>query len=232
MKPRLLITRPAAEQQRTAEAARSAGFTPVAAPLLRIEDLPFDLPETPPQALLFTSARAPAWAARRFPELLRTPAYAVGAHTAAAAHAAGFTLRQAGEADGSAIVAAAAKAGEQTLLHLAGEDSAALDVPPGLSIERRVIYRAVAAEALPDAALEALRGGAIALLLSPRTAAIFAVLLDAAGLPRADTALALISAPAARAAGEGWRATAVAAQPDLNASLAAARLLWHKQGDG
>ena len=230
--PALLITRPAEEQERTCAAARAAGFQPVSAPLLRMEDVAFSLPASLPPALLFTSARAPGPAARQYPQLRELPVYAVGHHSAGAARAAGFRVRMEGARDGSAIVAAAAEGGEARLLHLTGADHAALDVPAGLSIERRTVYRAVAAGALPDAAVSALRRGALALLLSPRTAAIFARLFDAAGLPRDKTGLALISRATAAGAGPGWRAVAVAEQPDLRASLAAAQLLWHKQQDG
>ena len=231
IRPRLLITRPAAEQERTAEAARRDGFEPVAAPLMTIEEVAFNLPADLPTALLFTSARAPALAARRFPALLRLPAWAVGAHTADAVLRAGFSLRGSGDADGSAIVAAAAKAGETRLLHLAGEDTAALRVPSTLSIERRVAYRAVACTAFPEAAIGALRNDALVLLLSPRSAALFAELHGRAGLDRERNGLAVISAAAARAAGDGWRGIAVAETPDLAASLAATRLLWHKLHD-
>lgn len=227
-RPTLLITRPAAEQERTAIAARAAGFDPLAAPLLVIEQLAFDLPAHLPPALLFTSARTPALVAARFPQLRHLPVYAVGEHCAAATTAAGFAVRATGTTDGSAILAIAHAAGETRLLHPGGEQKAAYHVPAGMSIEHRTAYTMVAVSALPDAAVAALAGGAAALLMSPRTAALFARLVDAGGLQRQRVALAVISAAAAQAAGPGWKKISVAAQPNLAASLAAARLLWHK----
>ncbi len=228
VRPKLLITRPAEEQARTAAAAWGAGFDPVATPLLQTEPVPFDLPEELPPALLFTSARTPALAAAAHPRLRSVPAYAVGAHCASAASAAGFAVRQSGDSDGSAIVALAYAAGERHLLHLGGEQRAAYRVPAGMCIEHRVVYRMAACESLTAAAVAALRDGALALLMSPRTATNFAAACQRARLDRQPVAIVVISEAAAQAAGAGWQEIAVAEQPSLAACLAAARQLWQR----
>ncbi len=223
MRPQLLITRPAGLAAGTAEAAARAGFRPVVAPLLEIEPLCPVLPEVLPEALLFTSPQAPAHVAGRA-DLRQIPAWAVGSQTARAARAAGFSVAGEGCSDGSALVAAMAAEGVRSALHLCGADVAALAVPGDFRLEQRAVYRARAAECLPDAARAALASGACSavLLFSARTAAIFASLVDAAGLSRSPVALAAISARAAAAAGSGWRQVAVAAAPTEAALLGTA----------
>ena len=155
----LLVTRPAEEAGRTAAAAAAVGFDVVAAPLLTIEPVAFSIPPGAFDALLFTSARAPALAATGAPELLALPAYAVGARTAEALEAAGFRLARMGEANGSAILGLAAAAGVRRILHLAGEATAPAEVPPGLEVVRVPVYAARRVAAMPPLALDALRAG-------------------------------------------------------------------------
>ena len=102
------------------------------------------------------------------------------------------------------------------MLHLCGIDHIAL---PG--VERRIVYAADAADALPEAASGALAADAVALIHSPRAAAVFAGLVD----DRARIRLALISPAAAAAAGAGWAEMAVAARPRDEALLEVAAKL-------
>jgi uroporphyrinogen-III synthase len=223
VKPTLLITRPAGLGEATAEAAERAGFAALVAPLLVVGPVPFQPPVARPEALVFTSPQAPALA--RHPDLPRdVPAWTVGARTAAAARAAGFSVAGEGRSDARALLAEMVAAGVQSALHLRGEDVAPLEVPPGLRLDARTVYRARALDRLPPAAETALRAGACdaVLLFSPRTAAIFACLADRAGLARPGIALVAISARAADAAGQGWRAVVQADAPSQGAMLRAA----------
>jgi uroporphyrinogen-III synthase len=230
----LLVTRPAEEAGRTAAAAGAAGFDVIAAPLLTIESVGFSIPPDAFDALLFTSARAPALVATGAPELLALPAYAVGARTAEALEAAGFRLAGMGEADGSAILGLAAAAGVRRILHLAGADTAPAEVPPGLEVVRVPVYAARRVAAMPPLALDALRAGRVfaTLLFSARTARHFRRLADEAGLDPGLQRIVALSPAVAEGAGSGWAAVGVSGAPDLDGALAAACVLWQDLGDG
>jgi uroporphyrinogen-III synthase len=234
-RPLLLLTRPGEEADATAEAAGAAGFETLSAPLLHIEALDWSLPaDAAPEALLFTSARAPHIVASRRPDVRSLPAYAVGPNTAAAVSRAGFRLVSAGETDGSAIVARAAAEGVRNLLHMAGEQAARLDVPEGIRLTRVPVYAARLAAGLPQPAQEALRSGAVfaTLLFSPRTAAHFRHLLDQHRLVAGAQRIIALSSAVAEAAGDGWQDVGVAASPTREQALAAAMALWQGNRHG
>ena len=220
--PTLLVLRPEPGATATRAAARALGLTAVAAPLFEVRPLDWTPPAAPPQAVLMTSAQAARLGGEGLAALRDRPLYAVGEATAAAAHAAGFTRVVVGEAGVDAIVARAEADGVRRLLHLAGREHRA---PTGtaVTLERRLVYAAEAVSALPEAARAALPD-AIALLHSPRAAALFASLVD----PRAIR-IAAISPATRAAAGEGWRAVAIAEQPgDASLLAAAAKLCNHE----
>lgn len=227
MSPRLLITRPRALAEETAERARALGFEAMIAPLLRIEPRPFLPPPGKFDALLFTSPQAPALAAAVLPQAGR-PVFTVGERTASAARAAGYAVEMAGAADASAILAAIAARGHRRVLHPCGEDRAPAEPPDALKVEAVPVYRAVPVAGLGAPAIAALQEGRIlaTLLFSPRTAAIFAELLDQAGIDRSRQRLVAISPRAAEAAGPGWEALAVAEEPGTESLLGAARAMW------
>jgi uroporphyrinogen-III synthase len=227
-RPLLLLTRPAEEVGRTAAAAQEAGFDTLAAPLLDILPLRFAVPDGAFDALLFTSARAPEIVAAAAPQLLSLPAGAVGARTAEVAEAAGFRVGPVGERDGTAILAAMAAGGVRRVLHLAGEATAPITVPPGVELVRVPVYAAERAGSLAPEAVFALRNDAVfaTLLFSARTARHFRRLVEDAGLSVERLRIVALSPAVAEAAGQGWAATAVADQPDLPAHLSAAHALW------
>jgi uroporphyrinogen-III synthase len=231
-RPLLLVTRPAEEAGRTAAAAGAAGFETLLAPLLTIAPVDFAVPAGAFDALLFTSARAPGLVAERAPGLLAVPAYAVGARTGEELAAAGFRLAGLGETDGSAVLAQMAGLGVRRVLHLAGEATAPIHVPGNVELVRVRVYAALRVAALPAAALTALSAGRVfaTLLFSARTARHFRHLADAAGVDVAGQRIVALSHAVADGAGAGWAAVGVARVPDIDAALAAARLLW--QGIG
>ncbi len=210
------------------------GFATLAAPLLEIGPLPFAVPPGSFDALLFTSARAPALAAAAAPRLTELTAHAVGARTAAEAAASGFRVGLVGDSDGTAILAEAAAIGARRVLHLAGEATAPLDVPPGVELVRVPVYEARRVAGLSDAAAVALREGKVfaTLLFSARTARHFRRLAEEAGLEIAGLRLVALSAAVAEGAGAGWGAVAVADRPDVAGALAAACRLWQGVQDG
>lgn len=219
----LLVLRPEPGASATARAARAMGLEAIVAPLFTVRPLDWQLPERMPEAVLMTSANAAQLAGPALVSLLSLPLYAVGEATAAAARTAGFTRIVAGEGGIEEIVARAAADGLGHLLHLAGrEHRAPADAP--LTLERRLVYAADPVDMLPEPALRALPD-AVALLHSPRAAALFATLVEP-GTVR----IAAISPATRDAAGEGWRAVAVAAQPTDASLLAAAAKLCNHRG--
>ncbi|HEY0269459.1 MAG TPA: uroporphyrinogen-III synthase [Sphingomonas sp.] len=224
----LLVLRPEPGAAATRAAARARGLEAVAAPLFATRPIDWTLPDPLPAAVLMTSANAAHLGGAGLAALTGLPLYAVGPATARAARAAGFTDIVGGAGGIDAILARAAMDAVTPLLHLAGREHHLPAAPP-LPIVRRIVYAADAADRLPAGA-RAVLPGAIVLLHSARAAATFARLLDAAGIARGAVAIAAISPAARAAAGDGWRATIVADQPDDAALLAAAAKLCDQGG--
>jgi uroporphyrinogen-III synthase len=197
---KLLVLRPEPGASETAARARAMGLEPVAAPLFTVRPLDWEAPDPADHdAILLTSAHAARLAGR----CLELPCYAVGEATAEAARRVGYVVTV-GPRDGAAALALARSDGRERILHLCGREHIAW---PGL--DRRIVYAAEAADALPASAREALAEGAVALLHSPRAATLFSSLAP----DRALVSIAAISAAAAEAAGPGWACVAVAPEP-------------------
>ena len=153
---RLLVTRPEPDATRTAETLRARGHDVLVAPLLATPTIAAELAGLYAGVLMTSANAARAVTAHpRRRELTRLPCFAVGARTAEAAQAAGFTdTISADGALGDLVDLVAAKVDRSArLLYLAGEDRAgdlAGDLAQrGITVETAVIYRAVAAEKLP-----------------------------------------------------------------------------------
>ena len=158
----------------------------------------------------------------------RWPTFVVGDATARAAATAGLIVRHIGHGDGAALAAAAASAGIGRMLHLCGREHRPLR--GSIEVTDCPVYAAEARHHLPPAAVEAISRGAVVLLHSPRSAALFSGLADAAGLARDRILLAAISANAAASAGAGWNTIAIADQPNDDALLAAALAMCDHPG--
>jgi uroporphyrinogen-III synthase len=169
-------------------------------------------------AVILTSGNAARLAGGAMNETFDAVCYAVGESTAQAATEAGFADVRAGPSDGAALVELMASDGVTEALHLCGRDHAELS-HPSIRIERRIVYAADPVEALPKQALQAIEAGALALLHSPRAAARFAELVEAAGVAKDRISIAAISDAAALAAGAGWLNKAVAPEPRDHALL-------------
>jgi len=230
---RLLVTRPAPDNARSAEALRARGHDVTLAPVLRVEaDADVDLGAGPWAAVLITSANAARAVADhpRRETCLRVPALCVGRRSAEAARAAGFAEVVSADGDaGDLARLVAARAPNRPLLWLAGEDRAgdlagAL-AASGIAVHTVVLYRAVAETALPAAVRKALAGGAIdgVLHYSRRSADAFEAIVMAAGidlksLPTKHYCLsAQVAAPLRQL---GIEAVVVAERPDETALLA------------
>lgn len=219
---RVLILRPQPGADETAARARTIGLDPVVAPLFTIRPVEWDRPEAEAfDAILLTSAHAARQA--RAGALTSLPCYTTGEATSRAARDAGFADVRTGPSDGEAALALALRDGRSRVLHLCGRDHIEL---PG--VERRIVYAADAVGMLPESASDALDGEAVALLHSPRAAALFAALVG----DRRSVRLALISPAAAAAAGDGWAEKAIAARPRDDALLEVAAKLCNIAAPG
>ena len=224
---RVLVTRPADVAARTAARLEAAGHTILFAPLLELHAEPWIVPEPLPEAVAFTSAAAARLGGAGLAPLLALPAFAVGAATAAAVRAAGFTDVRVLGGHAAALFASIAASGFARVLHLAGADHINANVPGLLGVEVRTVYAASLAEMLSAPVRSALAAGEVDLVLlySPRTAGRFADLVASAGLDRSRLRIAAISPAATLAAGSGWAATIAAPCPTEASLFAAAGLV-------
>lgn len=219
MSDTLLILRPQPGAAETARRALEKGLTPIIAPLFAIRPIAWDPPEPGRfDALILTSANAARHAGHALARFAHLLCYAVGPGTAEAAKAAGIAEVRSGPSDGAALAAMMAADGIARALHLSGREHRAV-AHPAIVVERRAVYAAEAEGALGAEAVAAIGKGALVLLHSPRAAALFAALVDAAGLDRATIAIAAISEATADAAGVGWKTRAAAPAPRDQALL-------------
>jgi uroporphyrinogen-III synthase len=228
---RVLVTRP--DPARTVQALSARGHAVIAAPLLRIEPIEAAF-GGPFEGVLLTSANA-ARALSAHPlraELLALPAFAVGGRSTEAARAAGFAQVESAEgALGDLVRLVAGRCGGQRLIYLAGEDRSgdlARELAPhGIAVETAVVYRAVAAAALPEEAVQALRARQLDAVLhySARSAVTLLQLAGAAGVLNAVLRLAHyclsdeVAAPLRQAGAGEVRAAMVPTEAGLIALL-------------
>ncbi|WP_407167780.1 uroporphyrinogen-III synthase [Bradyrhizobium sp. ORS 111] len=232
----VLVTRPHPDNEATLASLRARGFDALAAPMLRFEPLPFhDDDEMHYDAVILTSANALRAIDLTGSRLLRLPLFAVGAHTADAARAAGFGEVLVAKGDAIALrdlVLARVDAGDLAkaarLLYLAGadlsRDLAGELGKKGLTVVTRTTYRMVPVASFPDEVSEAFLAGRIKAVLhySRRSALAFLDAVRARGLEISALALpqCCISAAVASVLRDaGATQVAVAARPDESALL-------------
>jgi uroporphyrinogen-III synthase len=185
----VLVTRPHPDDETTAGSLRARGIEVLRAPMLQFEPVAFhDDADADYGAVILTSANAlrgiePHLAGSR---LLQLPLFAVGEHTAAAAHSAGFGQVIASDGGASALrdlVAASVKAKQVkkgcTLLYLAGADLAR-DLAGelgerGFSVVTQTTYRMNPVASLPSEVVRAFSANGIEAVLhySRRSARAF-----------------------------------------------------------
>ncbi|HTW35526.1 MAG TPA: uroporphyrinogen-III synthase [Rhizomicrobium sp.] len=228
---RVLVTRPRDDAEETAAKLAARGHQAVIAPLLDIRiraggDIALD----GVQAVLVTSAngiRALATRTRR----RDVKVLAVGAQSANTARELGFADVDDAGGDAQALAALAianldAKRG--ALFHASGAETrgnlAETLSARGFSIRNEMLYDAVAANALPPDAQNALAQGTLdaALFFSPRTARIFSDLVTKAKLIDACRVLrawCISEAAASELRAIPFRELGVAAEPNQDALL-------------
>ncbi|VVS95991.1 Uroporphyrinogen-III synthase (fragment) [Sphingomonas sp. EC-HK361] len=219
------VLRPEPGNAATSRRLSAAGLTAIRCPLFAVVPIKATLPALKGfDAVLLTSANAVDCGGDAITAIGTRPIIAIGTATAKAARAAGLNVAVTGNGDIVEAVVRARAAGLPRLLHLAGrEHRAHADVAATV-----IVYASDTIPVDPDV-LASIAGGC-ALLHSPRAAERFAHVVDAAGVVRAQIALAAMSEAVARAAGSGWRLVGVADQLNDAAMVALAARIARSLG--
>lgn len=216
----LVIVRPEPGCSETLRAAEALGIEAIAAPLFGIEPVAWE-PADPGQfdGILAGSANAFRHAGDGLAALRNLPVHAVGDRTAGAARAAGLGVAHVGK--GSLQNLLEALTPPLRLLRLSGEVRVDLALPDGVSVEDRVVYRAVPLDLAAEAA-RALSQGAVVALHSGEAARHFSGEVDRRDIGRGQIAIAALAPRIAGAAGKGWRSVRTAPRVTDDALLALA----------
>ena len=228
---RVLVTRPREDAERTAELLRARGHEPVLSPLMEIRFVDgSEIPLEGIQAILATSANGVRGMARRTARR-DVPVFAVGAQTAAAAKAEGFSNAKSADGNSRALAAAVLdwmKPDGGALLHAAGADHGTeltrLLAGNGFKLKTEILYEAAEIAALSDESADRLRAGALdaVLIYSPRSAQLFKQHVQQAQL--AESLASMIAICISQAAADALRPVRfsdvrVAAQPNQDCML-------------
>src|SRR5712675_1772200 len=232
----VLVTRPHPDDEATAAALRAKGFEVMLAPMLRFEPVAFhDDGEARYGAVIVTSANALRGIAPHLEgsRLLKLPLFAVGEHTASAAHRAGFDNVIPANGDAASLrdsVLASVKAKElkkaSPLLYLAGADLAR-DLAGelgerGFSVVTQTTYRMAPVSSLPREVCDAFAASQVGAVLhySRRSARAFLEAARAGGVEISALALpqcCISGAVAAVLRDAGATQVTAAVSPDENA---------------
>lgn len=232
---RLLVTRPEPDALKLGGVLEEMGHEATVEPLLSVSfegSEPVDLDDA--QALIATSRNAlRALKAGSVPAHTRTlPLFAVGKATAAEARALGFETVVTGAGTAAELVTHIVSALDPAaglVVHLAADTLAAnlkgeLEAH-GFRVMQPVVYRMLPAQSLSEETIEQLAMGEIegVILMSPRTAAVYAALVRKHGLGAAIRPLphfCLSAAVARRLQPLGTLRTEIAEAPRLEELLA------------
>jgi uroporphyrinogen-III synthase len=230
----VLVTRPAPDNEATAEALRSRGIEPVLAPMLAFQPVPLRGDDDAVyRGVILTSANAVRAIAVQ-PALQRLQGlsvFAVGARTAQAARDAGFGNVRSAEGDAGAlrelIAAHVAPKRRAALLYLCAADisrdlAGELGLR-GIEVVARPVYRMAELDEFPEAAREAFARNTIEAVLhySRRSAQAFVGAARRAGLEISALALPQIclSEPIAGALRDAGASRLVVAKAPAEADL-------------
>ena len=218
----LVVIRPEPGCQATVAAARAMGLDAHGFSLFEVGAVAWDPPEAGRfDALLVGSGNVLRHGGAALFAYRALPVHAVGEITAGEARAAGFTDVRSGSG-GLQSVLDSLQTDHKCLLRLAGKERVALNPPPGVTIEERVVYES-AALPMPDSLAELLEKPCVVLLHSGEAARHFAAQCDARGISRQSIAIAALGPRIAEVAGHGWAAVQCAKVPQDQALLALAQ---------
>lgn len=222
----VLVTRPAPDNEATADALRARGFEPLVASMLVFQPLPFQDEEALYSGVILTSANAMRAIAGHplLERLQRLPVFAVGGRTAQAAREAGFTDVHSADGDAAALrelVLEHVPARKRSpLLYLAAADLSRDLVGElaarGLKVTWLPVYRMAGLDEFPDDVRNAFAHGGIEAVLhySRRSALAFVAAARHAGLEISALALPqlCLSEPIARTLRDAGAGRAIAAK--------------------
>ncbi len=229
---RILLTRPAGQAEELGAVLSAHGVEWLGEPLLRIVPVPWDPSVLADKAALMVTSANASRELLRVPGVRRdVPVFAVGPATAEPLQTAGFSDVQAAGGTAVNLIAYIRRHADPSagrFLHLSGFD-VSLDLgtglaPAGFTVDRVVVYRAVAVERMNAGVMREIAhdGFDAAMFLSARTAAVFCSLVIAAGIVDACgrmTAVAISRKVAEALRLAGFRKTVVAASPSLDGVL-------------
>ena len=193
--------------------------------LFEIRPVPWAAPDPDTfDALLIGSANAIRYGGAGLDQLRGKPVHAVGRTTAELAKKAGFSVERVGEGGLQSLIDAHRRTGSeaQRYLRLSGAERVALDVPEGVGIEERIVYRA-APIGISDELAKRLQSGGIVLLHSAAAARHFADQCERLGIPTGALALAAFGPRVTEGLGGDWAAIRHADSPNDTALLALAK---------
>jgi uroporphyrinogen-III synthase len=232
---RLLVTRPEPDALKLRAVLEEAGHEAIVEPLLSLSFEAADAVDLDGTQALIATSRNALRALKGSPVLAEArhlPLFAVGRATAAEARALGFETVVTGAGTAAELVAhivSVLDPANGVLVHLAGEtlahDLAGELEAHGFRLRQPVVYRMRPATTLADTTVEDLATGRIdgVILMSPRTAAIYARLVARHSLTRTVRALphfCLSEAIAQRLEPLGPVPTRIAEAPRLQELLA------------
>lgn len=203
----LIVIRPEPGNAATLAAARECGLDAHGFPLFDVGPLPWQTPQGHFDAILAGSANVFRLGGLQLGTLMQVPVMAVGATTAQAARAAGFTVRRTGDGGLQPLVESLPPG---DYLRLAGQDRVTLTPPQGVRIVTESIY-AVQAGPISAPLKTVLEQGGVVLLHSGEAARHFASECERLGIPRNRVYLACLAPRIADLAGRGWGAIDTAA---------------------
>ena len=225
MRP-VIVIRPEPGASVTQAAGELIGLNILAIPTWEMFEVRWTAPDPANiDALLIGSANALRHSGTQHVPFAGYPVYAVGEATAALARKMGHQVASVGEGGLQAVIDAL-PATPIRLLRLAGEEHLPLVLPPHVSVETRIVYRALPLP-FPEKLILQLRQGALVLLHSAAAAGHFSAECDHLGLPRERIAIAALGPRIAAAAGAGWADCRSAPSPNDAALLALAREMCH-----
>jgi uroporphyrinogen-III synthase len=190
---RLLNTRPLEDATSLTQALEALGHEVISAPLLQIENVAATLPDLSAiSGILATSANGLRAFAKKS-DRRDIKVFAVGDATARTATDMGFAEVSTASGDVAALahlVKSECQPSDGVLLHVAGTkvagDLGSELQAAGYDVQRMVLYKATVADTLPSGLKKTMSAGDVdgVLLYSPRTAATFVALVQAAGLEK------------------------------------------------
>lgn len=215
----VIVIRPEPGNAATVAAARALGLEPHAFPLFDMAPAPWTVPDPAPyRALLAGSANVFRLGGEGLARLKALPVHAVGAVTAEAARAAGFTVETIGEGGLQPMVWPLTPG---RYLRLAGEKRVPLALPDGVEVDDVVVYAAAGLPMPPDL-IALLARPALVLLHSGEAAAHFAAESARLGIQRGLISLACLAPRIGSMAGSDWQHIEIAETRSDQAVLALA----------